>query len=537
MKIISIPASLREGARTTNTLAKKRYLIIYLAIMILGAQPSIIWFWLYWQLLNGFSIYFFIFFPFAFIITIFILIFSSIIIAKFFLIITNIFHKPREGIFNRNKNDKDYYYWSLRAVIKKWPCWLARQFSIAPLEILILKSFGVKIGKKVSLHEGWVDTEFIEIGDNFRLGQGSLIMSTLLTHNKLILKRIILKDNIIIGAHSVVFPGTIIESNTILDSNSTTKVNQHLEANSIYQGSPSLKVLNNACKPTKSQLKQEIFENESVKSLNKIDLREEAKEIAVPFHLYVFSGWFIIGFSFIIPGFLFFIYLFGIIKPYLFSLSFQIQSFLNLSTILIMLTLPLAFISIYLFHLFFVALFTRCFYKYAAKRGPGEGIYDRNLDKESKALDYYHFKSFLFKYPIFAFIRSPFPWFITWELRFIGGNKIGKNTVIEESFLHYVINLGKNCYLGTYTHLSNHLVDGVYGTENLTHYGVQLGDNVVFEALTGAMPGTLVGDESTVLPISATTKFDKLEGNAIYSFFPIKKLETDEKKDIIGEDF
>jgi acetyltransferase-like isoleucine patch superfamily enzyme len=202
-----------------------------------------------------------------------------------------------------------------------------------------------------------------------------------------------------------------------------------------------------------------------------------------------------------------------------------------------MFSLPIAFIIIYLLHLFLVALFTRWFYQYAIKRGSGEGIYDRNLDEESQALDYYHFKSFLFKYPIFAFIRSPFPWLIAWELRFIGGNRIGKNSVIEECYLHCLINLGKNCYLGTYTHLSNHLVDGVYGTENLTHFGVELGNKVVFEALTGAMPGTNIGDNTTVLPISATTKFDKLKGNAIYSFFPIKKLDLNEKKEILGEDF
>jgi acetyltransferase-like isoleucine patch superfamily enzyme len=503
--------------------------------MIIGAQPAIVWFWFYWQIFDGFSTLFFLVFPFAFIIAVILLIITSLIVAKFFLVLVNIFHRPREGKFEREKSNKDYRYWSLRAVIKKWPCWVARQLSIAPLEIIVLKVFGVRIGKGVSLHEGWVDTEFIDIGDNCRLGQGSLIMSSIITHDYLIIRKVVLKNNIIIGAHSVIFPGTKIDSNTILDSNSTTKVNQHLRGDSIYRGSPSQKVLNNNPIKNKEKLTKKIFISPCVEKIENDILKEESKDMSVPFHLYLISGWIIIGFSFIIPGFLFFIYFFGILEPYFLSLPIQINSFLNIYSIIIMLSIPVAFIIMYLFHLFLVALFTRWFFHYAKKRGPGEGIYDRNLDEESKALDIYHFKSFLYKYPIFAFIRSPFPWLITWELRFIGGNKIGKDSVIEECYLHCLINLGKKCYLGTYTHLSNHLVDGVYGTENLTYFGVNLKDNVVFEALTGGLPGTLVGDDSTVLPIGATIKFDELEGDGVYSGFPLKKLDKAEKKDILGE--
>lgn len=465
---------------------------------------------------------------------IFILIITSALVAKFFLLLTRLFHKPQEGVFNREPTNKDYRYWSLRAVIKKWPCWLARQLSIAPLEVLILKIFGVKIDKRASLHEGWVDTEFIEIGKNCRLGQGSLIMSSIVTHDRLIIKKISIKDNVTIGAHSVIFPGTIIESNTILDSNSTTKVNQLLETNSIYRGSPATKVLNNAKMEDQTKLEQIIFNTSTETQIEELEFREEAKELSIPFELYIISGWIIMGFSFIIPGFLFFIYFFGILEPFLFSLKFTIQFFYNLYNILILISIPLTFISLYLIHLFLVALFTRWFFRYSQKRGPKEGVYDRNLNEESKALDHYHFKSFLYKYPIFAFLRSPFPWLITWELRFIGGNKVGKKTVIEESFLHCLLNFGRKCYLGTYTHLSNHVVDGVYGTENLTYFGVNLGDNVVFEALTGAMPGTQVGNNSTILPISASIKHDELIGEGIYSGFPIKRLKPDKKKDILG---
>ena len=64
------------------------------------------------------------------------------------------------------------------------------------------------------------------------------------------------------------------------------------------------------------------------------------------------------------------------------------------------------------------------------------------------------------------------------------------------------VNYGNNCYAGTFSHISNHLVDGVYGSENLTYWGAKTGDNSVYNALTGAMPGLEVGKNTTLLLIT-----------------------------------
>jgi hypothetical protein len=160
-----------------------------------------------------------------------------------------------------------------------------------------------------------------------------------------------------------------------------------------------------------------------------------------------------------------------------------------------------------------MALFTRWFYKLADKRGPSQGVFDRNLDESSTTLDYYHFRSFLMKYPVFAFSRSPFPWLVNWELNFIKSNKIGKGTVLEETFIHSHINFGDSCYLGTSSHITNHLVDGVYGEENLIFVGVEIGNRSILNAITGGLPGTEIGEGSTFLPGCTTIKYDKLDGN------------------------
>jgi len=521
----------REGPRTTNVYAKKRYLILYFIIITLSAQPTIIWLWYFWTLFPLENLLFFLFFPLFFFIGIIILILGAIVVSKFFLIIVNAIHKPREGIFNRNENDKDFCYWSLRAIIKKWPVWLARQLNLPLFETLILKILGVKTSFSNSLNEGWVDCEFIEFGKNVKVGQGSIIMSNIIVKDKLIIRKVIIQDNVIIGAHSVILPGTTIEANAIIDVTSMTAINQHVNGNGFYSGTPVQRTIANSEVKNKDLIDRQIFEADIEDKYDEEILKTHEKELGLPFHLYIASGWIIVGGSFMLPGFLFILFIYEYLMPNLLSLPLSLNLLLDYWIIIRLLLIPLIFIGLYLLHLFFVVLFTRWFYRYADKRGPSQGVFDRNLDATSTALDYYHFRSFLFKYPIFAVIRSPFPWLINWELRFIGSNEIGKGTVFEECYIHSHINYGKNCYLGTFSHITNHLVDGVYGSENLTFFGADSGDNCVFNALIGGLPGLEVGDNSTLLPMCSTIKFDKLGENGIYAGFPAKKLE---KKDIDG---
>ncbi|TFG09029.1 MAG: hypothetical protein EU539_00525 [Promethearchaeota archaeon] len=501
----------------------------------MSSQPAIIWFWYYWQCFDQDSLYFYVFFPISFLIGVIILILSSIIVARIFLSFANLFHKPKEGIFDRNKNDKDYCYWSIRAVIKKWPIWLARQFYLPLLETLALKLLGVKSYKFNCANEGWIDCEFVEFGKNVRIGQGSIIMSNMIVGDKLIIKKTILKDNVIVGAHSVVMPGSIIEENTILDSLSLTKIDHRLLKNSIFSGRPAKIKGENIMISNKEGLETLIFSQEMKSREEDENLRTTQKELSVPFHVYILSGWWIVGGSYIIPGILFIFFMYEYLIPQLFTIPFSINVLLKLNTILILLLVPLILVGIYLLHLFFIALFTSAFYRFADYRGPAQGIFDRNLDEQSKALDYYHWRSFLLKYPTFAFIRSPFPWLLKWELNFIGSNIIGKGTVFEECFIHSHLNFGKNCYMGTFAHISNHLVDGVYGSENLTFYGAEIGDNCIFNALMGGMPGLEVGDNATFLPMATTIKYDKIGDNGIYMGFPVRKLKNDEIKDVIIE--
>jgi carbonic anhydrase/acetyltransferase-like protein (isoleucine patch superfamily) len=105
--------------------------------------------------------------------------------------------------------------------------------------------FGVKTTFSNSLFEGWVDTEFITFGKNVVVGQASHVQSAVIMGNFLIIRETVIEDDVRIGAHCVVMPGTHIGKNCMLGAESFTTVGQELEAGWIYLGVPAKKLKRN----------------------------------------------------------------------------------------------------------------------------------------------------------------------------------------------------------------------------------------------------------------------------------------------------
>ncbi|MCK4383461.1 MAG: hypothetical protein KAW66_09235 [Candidatus Lokiarchaeota archaeon] len=238
---MSVPSSLRVGPLIPTILIKKRYLIFYLIIVWFSFIPLFLELWVYWKFLWSYTrpIHFYTFLPLLIIPMYVTLVFSAIFIAKIFHVIVNAIHKPRTGVFLRHPSDKDYRYWCIRNVIKKWPFWLSHRFPFPFLNNICFKVFGVKTKFSNSLFEGWVDTEFIEFGKNVVCGQGSIIQSSMIIGNLLIIKKTVIESDVRIGSHAIVMPGTHIKKRSVLASNSTTTVNQILDKGYIYVGVPA----------------------------------------------------------------------------------------------------------------------------------------------------------------------------------------------------------------------------------------------------------------------------------------------------------
>lgn len=249
---MSVPSAMRVGPFTSLVLAKKKYIFFYLFLIWVSVLSITLEFWVFWQEIFSWNLlfpwnitHFYIFFPLVGILMYITIVFVSLFFAKVLLIFVNALHKPREGVFKRDLSDKDYCYWSMRNTIKRWPIWLSHRFPFPFLDNICFKLFGVKTKFSNSLFEGWVDTEFIEFGDNVVVGQGSIIQSSTIIGNLLLIKKTIIEENVRIGSHAIVMPGVHVGKNSVLAALSVALVGQDLEENWIYVGIPAKKFKKN----------------------------------------------------------------------------------------------------------------------------------------------------------------------------------------------------------------------------------------------------------------------------------------------------
>ena len=134
----TIPASLKAGPTTTNTLTANRYLIIYIFIIWFSLIPD---FFLIYFLISimKFNWIFFITFPIILFVIYMLFILSALFFSWLALKVVNFFHFPKEGVFPKTIKNKDYRAWIKRAVIKKFPIWLCHNFPFPWVDVLAFK--------------------------------------------------------------------------------------------------------------------------------------------------------------------------------------------------------------------------------------------------------------------------------------------------------------------------------------------------------------------------------------------------------------
>ena len=104
-------------------------------------------------------------------------------------------------------------------------------------------SLEYKIGKK-KFHNSLVDSlipQFVEIGENFVSGPGSIILAhdaSLYFHNGCYrVERTIIGDNVFLGANAVVLPGVKIGNQVIIGAGAV--VTKNVEDNMVVAGNPA----------------------------------------------------------------------------------------------------------------------------------------------------------------------------------------------------------------------------------------------------------------------------------------------------------
>ena len=165
----------------------------------------------------------------------------SALFGKLFLIVLKLIHRPKEGLFKIDKRDRDYYFYCLRVAVKKYIFWIYNNFCFPWASNLAFKLCDMKADFKSTMFDGWSDVEFIDYGESVILGQGAVVLSSMIIGDHLLIKKVIIGDHVVIGGNAIVAPGTIIGKGTTLGIWATTHVGQILEPDWIYIGSPAIK--------------------------------------------------------------------------------------------------------------------------------------------------------------------------------------------------------------------------------------------------------------------------------------------------------
>ena len=167
----------------------------------------------------------------------------------------NSFYKPGAGTFKRT------LWYIVNALLFK-TSWLP----VSRIKVALLRLFGARIGKHVNIKPSvnikypwrlsigaytwigenvWIDNlGDVSIGSQCCISQAALLLCGNHNYKKesfdLITGKIILEDGVWIGAKAIVCPGVTCYSHSVLSVGSVATKN--LEAYSIYQGNPAVKV-------------------------------------------------------------------------------------------------------------------------------------------------------------------------------------------------------------------------------------------------------------------------------------------------------
>jgi len=260
-----------------------KFLIVYLPILwVSGMLPSAYWY-AFTANITDWTLTLIIL-PLALFSMYFLFCFALVITSKLMLIFINLIHKPKEGVFLAEIGDPDFEFWCLRIELKKLAVWFLRHTPLPWTDILALRWFGLKLDFSSHLNDAWVDLEFVNFGRKVMVGQGAVVMSSMVVGKYLIIKKVIFDDYTVIGGQSTTAPGTIISKETVFGACSTSSYNQFMEPYWIYFGIPAIKLKPNKYAENRKEIIKERHVEDKIitqKVAHDVNIDEDKKHLAM----------------------------------------------------------------------------------------------------------------------------------------------------------------------------------------------------------------------------------------------------------------
>jgi acetyltransferase-like isoleucine patch superfamily enzyme len=111
---------------------------------------------------------------------------------------------------------------------------------LTPFSNLLFRLLGAKLGKNVQFNSKYVfDASLLEIGDNTVIGGGAIINGHIVERTKLILKKVKIGKNVVIGSHATIMPGCEIGDRAMIGASSVLFRDTKVEPRDIWFGLPA----------------------------------------------------------------------------------------------------------------------------------------------------------------------------------------------------------------------------------------------------------------------------------------------------------
>ncbi len=166
-----------------------------------------------------------------------VLVLSMMVFSTLFIRVTRVHY--HEGDYGTTLKDQTSFKFILSYALY-FPTYKVLGFlNLVPLKVLFLKMIGCKIGKNVVLAgDEWIFDPYVtEIGDNTTIGARSILTGHI-GEGHLIIKKVRIGNNCLIGGDCFIMPGVVIEDNVVVGAKSLILKDQVLKTGKMYAGIP-----------------------------------------------------------------------------------------------------------------------------------------------------------------------------------------------------------------------------------------------------------------------------------------------------------
>jgi len=166
----------------------------------------------------------------------------QLIISGSIIHIFKIRYEP--GIYDYNFNNKMSFRWILICALYTPMRKMLEIFSLGKTKTVYYKMLGMKIGDNTLVGGTIMDPCLTEFGDNCTMGLYAVIYGHIHDYEKgtILMDRIKIGNNVVIGAGAFIMPGAVIGDNVKIAAGAVVKKGQILKKNRIYAGIPAKEI-------------------------------------------------------------------------------------------------------------------------------------------------------------------------------------------------------------------------------------------------------------------------------------------------------